>query len=126
MSGAAGRKLAAPVVATVTDSYGNPVADAIVSFTAKSGSVAPARIATDAKGRAKTQWTLGRSGGEQAVVAVVKGHDVRGTLTVQVSGTSAATPVKSLTASKTATKTPAKSTKTSSAKTTKSTSKRPR
>ena len=126
MSGAAGKKLAAPVVATVTDSYGNPVVDAIVSFTAKSGSVAPARIATDAKGRAKTQWTLGKSGGEQAVVAVVKGHDVRGTLTVQVSGATAATPVKSLTAPKPAAKAPAKSTKTTSAKTTKRTTKRPR
>ena len=30
-----------------------------------------------------TRWTLGRTPGEQALVAVVKGHDVRGTLTVQ-------------------------------------------
>lgn len=123
--GSPGKKLAAPVIATVTDSYGNPVADAIVSFTAKSGSVTPARIATDAKGRAKTQWTLGRSGGEQAVVAVVKGHDVRGTLTVQVSGTTAATPVKKLAAPKPAAKTPAKGTTSTTVQKTKSTTKRP-
>ena len=83
MSGSAGKTLGTPVVATVTDSYGNPVADAVVSFTTKSGGVAPARISTDSKGHAQTRWTLGRTAGEQALVAVVTGHDVRGTITVQ-------------------------------------------
>jgi hypothetical protein len=85
MSGLAGKTLGTPVVATVTDSYGNPVADAYVSFSTKSGAVSPSRISTDAKGHAQTRWTLGRSPGEQALVAVVKGHDVRGTITVQAS-----------------------------------------
>jgi hypothetical protein len=85
MSGVAGKKLGTPVVATVTDSYGNPVADAVVSFNTKTGSVSPARISTDAKGHAQTRWLLGRTAGEQALVAVVQGHDVRGTITVQAS-----------------------------------------
>ncbi len=83
MSGTTAKALGAPIVATVTDSYGNPVADAPVVFSAKSGSTSPVRIITDSHGRAQTRWTLGRTAGEQALVAVVKGHDVRGTLTVQ-------------------------------------------
>lgn len=83
MSGMTGKSLGAPVVATVTDSYGNPVDDAPVVFTARSGSISPSRIVTDSHGRAETRWTLGHSAGEQALVAVVRGHDVRGTLTVQ-------------------------------------------
>jgi hypothetical protein len=89
MSGTAGKSLGTPVVATVTDSYGNPVADAFVSFSAHSGGVSPSRISTDAKGHAQTRWTLGRTPGEQALVAVVKGHDVRGTITVQASAADA-------------------------------------
>ena len=91
MSGVAGKKLGTPVVATVTDSYGNPVADAVVSFNTKTGSVSPARISTDAKGHAQTRWTLGRTAGEQALVAVVQGHDVRGTITVQASASESVT-----------------------------------
>jgi hypothetical protein len=83
MSGVAGKVLGTPVVATVTDSYGNAVADAVVSFSARSGGASPARVSTDAKGHAQTRWTLGRTPGEQALVAVVNGHDVRGTITVQ-------------------------------------------
>ncbi|NUS98065.1 MAG: Ig-like domain-containing protein, partial [Gemmatimonadaceae bacterium] len=106
--GVAGKALADAVVATVTDSYGNPVADAQLVFTAKSGSTTPSRIVTDTKGRAQTRWTLGRTAGEQALVAVVKGHDVRGTLTVQ-----ATEPVSKSTVSK---KTTSSSSKSSSAK----------
>ena len=96
MSGTTGKSLGAPVIATVTDSYGNPVADAPVVFSAKSGSTSPVRIVTDSHGRAQTRWTLGRTAGEQALVAVVKGHDVRGTLTVQVNAapTTKSTPSK--------------------------------
>ena len=83
MSGTAGKSLGSPVIATVTDSYGNPVPDAPVVFTPKSGSTSLVRIVTDSHGHAQTRWTLGRTAGEQALVAVVKGHDVRGTLTVQ-------------------------------------------
>ncbi len=106
MTGVAGKSLGAPVIATVTDSYGNPVADATVVFTAKSGSTSPVRIVTDSHGRAPTRWTLGRTAGEQALVAVVKGHDVRGTLTVQA--TAPATTAKSTTSSKTSSKSSSK------------------
>ena len=106
MSGTTGKSLGAPIIATVTDSYGNPVADAPVVFSAKSGSTSPVRIVTDSHGRAQTRWTLGRTAGEQALVAVVKGHDVRGTLTVQavapeVKAKAKATPSKTTTSSKT-------------------------
>lgn len=105
MSGTAGKSLGAPVVATVTDSYGNPVADATVVFSAKSGSTSPVRIVTDSHGRAQTRWSLGRTAGEQALVAVVKGHDVRGTLTVQATAPeSKASKTKSKTATKPAAK----------------------
>jgi hypothetical protein len=100
MSGTTGKSLGAPVIATVTDSYGNPVADAPVVFSAKSGSTSPVRIVTDSHGRAQTRWTLGRTAGEQALVAVVKGHDVRGTLTVQVNAAPTAKSTPSKTASK--------------------------
>jgi hypothetical protein len=104
MSGTTGKALGAPIVATVTDSYGNPVADAPVVFSAKSGSTSPERIVTDSHGRAQTRWTLGRTAGEQALVAVVKGHDVRGTLTVQaVAAEVKSSPVKKSTPAKTTT-----------------------
>jgi hypothetical protein len=106
MTGITGKSLGAPVVATVTDSYGNPVADAPVVFTAKSGSTSPVRIVTDSHGRAPTRWTLGRTAGEQALVAVVKDHDVRGTLTVQA--TAPATSAKAKTPAKAPSKAPAK------------------
>jgi hypothetical protein len=107
MSGIAGKSLGTPVIATVTDSYGNPVSDATVVFSAKSGSTSPVRIVTDAHGRAPTRWTLGRTAGEQALVAVVKGHDVRGTLTVQATAPETKAPAKASSSSKT-TKAPAK------------------
>jgi hypothetical protein len=103
MSGIAGKSLGTPVIATVTDSYGNPVADATVVFSAKSGSTSPVRIVTDAHGRAPTRWTLGRTAGEQALVAVVKGHDVRGTLTVQATAPETKSPAKTSSSSKTKT-----------------------
>jgi len=93
MSGMVGKVLGTPVVATVTDSYGNPVADAVVSFSARSGGASPARVSTDAKGHAQTRWTLGRTPGEQALVAVVKDADVRGTITVQATTTETAARV---------------------------------
>jgi hypothetical protein len=114
MSGTTGRSLGAPIVATVTDSYGNPVADAPVVFSAKSGSTSPVRIVTDSHGRAQTRWTLGRTAGEQALVAVVKGHDVRGTLTVQAVAPESS--AKSRTSSKTSAKSAAKPATKSTAK----------
>ncbi len=59
------------LVVRVTDAYGNPVSGETVTFTPamESGSVAPARAATDAAGHASTEWTLGTSFGEQSVTA---------------------------------------------------------
>jgi hypothetical protein len=108
MSGTTGKSLGAPVIATVTDSYGNPVADAPVVFSAKSGTTSPVRIVTDSHGRAPTRWTLGRTPGEQALVAVVKGHDVRGTLTVQAVAAEVKAKAKSTPAKAAPSKTPAK------------------
>jgi hypothetical protein len=70
-SARAGRALPGPVVFTVTDAYGNPIPDVQVVFAATSGSVVPARVMTDAMGRASTRWTLGSPPGEQALRATV-------------------------------------------------------
>jgi hypothetical protein len=64
--------------AMVTDVYGNPVPDARVNFSVKSGTVAPARAVSDAKGRASVTWTLGSKPGEQTLTGTVRGSDVRG------------------------------------------------
>src|SRR5215210_8374133 len=45
--------------ADLTDAYGNPVVDQPVVFSTKSGTVRPARVMTDAQGRAHTRWTPG-------------------------------------------------------------------
>jgi len=72
-----GRALARPVVATVTDVYGNVVPEALVIFTPGAGSVSPARVMSDAKGMASTKWTLGRGAGDQALTATVRGTTVK-------------------------------------------------
>ena len=63
--------------AVVTDVYGNPVPDAKVAFSTKSGSVTPSRAATDAHGKAAVTWTPG-SKGEQTLTGTVRGTDVKG------------------------------------------------
>lgn len=63
--------------AVVTDVYGNPVPDAKVGFSTKSGSVTPSRAATDAHGKAAVTWTPG-SKGEQTLTGAVRGTDVKG------------------------------------------------
>jgi adhesin/invasin len=67
-----GEPLPRPVQATVTDAHGNPVPDAMVTFTARLGKVAPARARTDASGRATARWTLATSAGEQRIEVVAK------------------------------------------------------
>jgi hypothetical protein len=66
------------LLALVTDVYGNPVPDAKVSFSTKSGTVTPARAVSDAKGRAAIVWKIGGKPGEQRLVGSVKGTDVTG------------------------------------------------
>jgi hypothetical protein len=70
--------------ALVTDLYGNPVPDAKVNFSAKSGTVTPSRAATDARGRAAVRWVPGAQGGEQRLVGVVRSTDVRGEYTTGI------------------------------------------
>ena len=72
--------------AVVTDVYGNPVPDARVNFKVKSGTVTPARVVSDAKGRAALTWKLGSKPGEQTLTGVVRGTDVTGEYVTQVGG----------------------------------------
>ena len=51
--------------ADLTDAYGNPVADQPVVFSTRFGNVSPARVMTDARGRAHTRWTPGSKVGER-------------------------------------------------------------
>jgi hypothetical protein len=72
--------------AVVTDVYGNPVPDARVNFKVKSGTVTPARVVSDAKGRAALTWKLGSTPGEHTLTGVVRGTDVTGEYVTQVGG----------------------------------------
>lgn len=69
----AGTKLPAPIVVKVTAADGQLVPGAIVTFgvPAGSGSVAPAFAITDARGEARTDWTLGRTLGSATLFARV-------------------------------------------------------
>lgn len=70
--------------ALVTDVYGNPVPDAPVTFTSKSGIVTPARAVTDTKGRVLVRWTPGATADEQTLVGRVRATDVKGSYVTQV------------------------------------------
>ena len=81
--------------ALVTDVYGNPVPDATVSFTTRSGVVKPSRAVTDAKGRSVLSWTPGAAAGEQTLRGSVRSSDVTGSYVVEVAGRESAKPAKS-------------------------------
>jgi hypothetical protein len=81
--------------ALVTDVYGNPVPEATVSFTTKSGVVKPSRAVTDAKGRAALTWTPSAKAGEQTLRGNVRSTDVAGSYMVEVAGRDAAKSTKS-------------------------------
>lgn len=80
----------------LTDAYGNPVADQPVVFSTKFGSVAPARVMTDAKGRAHTQWTPASKVGKRTLVAAVKGTDARATFVLEPPAPAPAPPAKAV------------------------------
>jgi hypothetical protein len=67
----------------LTDGYGNPVADQPVVFATKSGSVNPARVMTDAHGRAHTRWPPASKEGRRTLVAAVKGSEARATFLLE-------------------------------------------
>jgi hypothetical protein len=81
-----GKEKAKHLYALVTDLYGNPVPDAKVMFSTKSGSVAPSRAVSDSHGRAAVVWTPGSKSGEQTLVGMVRSTDVRGTYATQAAG----------------------------------------
>jgi hypothetical protein len=69
--------------ADLTDAYGNPVADQPVVFSTRFGTVSPARVMTDARGRAHTRWTPGSKTGERSLLAIVKGTEARATFVLK-------------------------------------------
>ena len=84
--------------ADLTDAYGNPVADKPVVFSTRFGSVSPARVMTDARGRAHTRWTPGSKVGDRTLLAAVKGTEARATFVLKAP--EPATPVKRVVPSK--------------------------
>ena len=82
-SAPAGRALPRPVAFVVTDAYGNTISDVLVAFVATSGSLAPMRIMSDAKGQAATRWTLGSRAGDDTLTATVRGTTVTGSVVVR-------------------------------------------
>ena len=99
----------------LTDAYGNAVADQPVVFSTKFGSVSPARVMTDAHGRAHTRWTPGSKTGKRTLLAVVKGTEARATFVLEAPVV--VTPAKvvpAATKAVSATKAPAPAKKTSS------------
>jgi hypothetical protein len=67
----------------LTDAYGNPVSDQPVIFSTKVGNVSPARVMTDAHGRAHTRWTPGTKIGQRTLLAAVKGTDARASFVLE-------------------------------------------
>jgi hypothetical protein len=67
----------------VTDVFGNPVPNAVVSFTTRAGAVSPMRAAADTAGRVRVTWTLGATIGEQALTGAVRGSDVEAKLVLR-------------------------------------------
>jgi hypothetical protein len=70
--------------AIVTDVYGNPVPDASVMLSVKTGIVTPARAVTDARGRIAVRWALGTKTGEQTLRGTVRTTDVKGAYVTQL------------------------------------------
>jgi hypothetical protein len=67
----------------LTDAYGNPIADQPVVFSTKFGSVSPARVMTDSKGRAHTRWTPASKVGKRTLLASVKSTEARATFVLE-------------------------------------------
>ncbi|HKO15235.1 MAG TPA: Ig-like domain-containing protein [Gemmatimonadaceae bacterium] len=71
------------LIAVISDVYGNPVPDARVSFSTKSGSVTPTRAVSDARGRVLVTWKPGSAPGERTLSGRVRGSDVEGSFALQ-------------------------------------------
>jgi hypothetical protein len=83
VEGLPGRALRGRIIAVVTDVYGNPVPNAVVTFSTRSGAVSPMRAAADTAGLVRATWTLGAALGEQELTGAVRGTDVDAKLIVQ-------------------------------------------
>ena len=71
------------LVALVADVYGNPVAEAPVSFVTKSGTVTPSRAVTDAHGQVLVTWKAAGKADEQRLSGMVRGTRVSGAYIAQ-------------------------------------------
>jgi hypothetical protein len=69
----AGAPLPDSLVVRVTDAFGNPVAGAVVQWSADAGTVSPAEAATGANGLAAARRILGAVPGAQTAVAAIPG-----------------------------------------------------
>jgi hypothetical protein len=87
----------------LSDAYGNPVADQPVVFSTKFGTVSPARVMTDARGRAHTRWTPASKVGKRTLLAAVKRTDARAIYLLEPPEVAA--PAKRIAATKTVTPT---------------------
>lgn len=72
------------IVAAVVDSFGNPVAGAKVSMTARGGTVSPSTLVTDASGRAYARWSPAAKATSRSVAASVAGTTVKKSLAIVV------------------------------------------
>jgi hypothetical protein len=82
-SHAKGKEKSRHLYAVVTDVYGNPVPEAKVMFSTKSGTVTPARAVSDTRGRAALTWVPGTRAGEQTLTGTVRSTDVKGSYTIE-------------------------------------------
>jgi hypothetical protein len=80
---AKGKEHGLHLYAVVTDVYGNPVSDATVMFTTKSGTVTPARAVSDTRGRAALTWAPGMKAGEHTLTGSVRSTDVKGSYSTE-------------------------------------------
>lgn len=82
-AGVAGATLAQPLVARVTDQFGNPIAGVSVNFaTPNGGTLAPTTVVTNAQGQAQSTWTTAVGGGTtQTVTATATGIATPATFT---------------------------------------------
>ncbi|MDP2957661.1 MAG: Ig-like domain-containing protein, partial [Longimicrobiales bacterium] len=74
-NGTVGQNLAQPVVAKVSDAFGNGVSGASVAFATPTagGQPTPAQATTGANGQASSTWKLGNVAGAQTLTASVSG-----------------------------------------------------
>jgi hypothetical protein len=79
-----GKASGKPVVVEVADTYGNPVANRSVSFSATGGTLSSARVVTNSSGRASVVWKVGTAKSTKApagtLVAKLTGTDVKASI----------------------------------------------